>query len=93
VGKLARRAAQSLDLVDVDRFEQRLTGRKVTVERADSDPGPPGDLLERSVRAGLGEDAARSLDQLLVVAAGVGPFGRLEVGEGVGRADGVTPLA
>ncbi len=69
------RAADLLDLVDVQRLEQRLAIREVAVERSDS--RPPRD--ERSPRARwphpLGKRLTRRGQHLLVVAAGIGSLG------------------
>src|SRR5207302_11511472 len=50
-----------------DRLDERFARAEVAVERADADPGPPRDLLERRLDASLGEDLARSRDEELVV--------------------------
>ena len=50
------------------------------VERADSEPGPLGDLLERRRGALLGEESARGRDELLVVRARVGSLVSLRLG-------------
>ena len=71
-----------LDLVDVDGLEEGLSGGEVSVERADSDPGPIGHLLERCRGAFVGEEGAGSRHELFVVRARVGALRavRLELG-------------
>ena len=70
--ELLRRARHRLHLARVDRLEQRLPLREVAVERADADPGPLGDVLERGGGAFLGEGVAGCGDEGVVVPAGIG---------------------
>ena len=72
VGQVDGRAAQGVDLLDVDGLEQVLAGREVPVEGADPDPGPAGDVLQGGRLAVLGERLPAGGDQLLVVPPGVG---------------------
>ena len=74
-----RRPRHRLHLVDVDRLEERLARREVPVERPDPHAGPLGHVLERRGRPDLGERRARGSDELVVVAARVGPLGALEL--------------
>ena len=87
VGEVGGRAADGLDLVEVDGLEQVLARREVAVERADADLRAPRDVLERGRRAVLGEGLARRGDELLVVAARVRALGarrkRGDIGFGV----------
>ena len=46
-------------------------GGEVPVERGDAHPRAAGDVLQRRVRAALGEDLARGGEQRVVVARGV----------------------
>ena len=46
-----------------------MAGGEVPVERADPDPGPRRDLLERCGGAFLGEERARSRHELVMVCA------------------------
>ena len=62
-----------LDLVDVERLEQRLV--EVAVERADADPCAACYLLQRGGLTALGKRLARSREHLLVIAPRVGPAG------------------
>src|SRR5262245_1416844 len=70
--QLAGGAAQQVDLVAVRRLDERGARREVTVERADADAGAPRDVLQRGVRAVLGECLDRRPEQLLAVAPRVG---------------------
>src|SRR3954465_12239332 len=78
------RAADLLDLVDVERLEQRLAVGEVAVQRADPDAGAARDLLQRRRLAALGEGLARGGEHLLVVAPGVGALRAGEKGRGGG---------
>lgn len=57
-----------VDQLRDDLVDQRLAGGEVVVERADADPGPAGDLLQRGVQAARGEDLAGGGRQPLAVA-------------------------
>ena len=70
--QLARLLAQLLDPADVDGREEVLPRREVAVERADAHVRPPRDVLQRRVRAVLGEHIARGGDQRVEVAPRVG---------------------
>src|SRR5271165_3087033 len=59
-------------LLTVDRLDDRAAGRKMPIERADSDAGLPGDLLEADVGADLAERRLRRIDQPFAVAPAVG---------------------
>src|SRR6202011_2753353 len=64
----SRRAGQMHDLSTVDRLDNRVAGRKMSVERPDPDAGSPGDLFEADIRADFAERGLRRLDQTLAVA-------------------------
>src|SRR5947209_14347635 len=59
----------------IDRLEQGLTGGEMAVERADPDPGPASDLLQRGRGSPLGERIVRGHQHLVVVALGVRALG------------------
>ena len=84
VGKAGGRAADGLDLVEVDGLEQMLARREVPVERADADLRPPGDVLERRRAAVCRERLARCGDELLVVAPRVRALGARREGGHLG---------
>src|SRR3954447_13939854 len=69
------RAADLLDLVDVERLDQSLPVREVAVERADPDARAARDLLERRRLTTLGERVARGREHLLVVAQRIRALG------------------
>ena len=77
---LRRRAADLLDLLEVEGLQQRLPVGEVAVERADPDAGAARDLLERRRLAALGERLARGREHLLVVAPRVRALGAGEQG-------------
>ena len=53
------------------------------VERADSDPGPLGHLLERRRGALVGKERAGGRHKLVVIRARVGPLGALRLDLGL----------
>ena len=53
-----------VDVLGEDHLDERLARREVAVERPDPDARAAGDLLERRVRALLGEDLAPGCGQL-----------------------------
>jgi len=66
------RVTRAGQCVDDHRAEQRLAVGEPPVERRDADAGPAGDVVERHVRPALGDQLARSREQLFQVAPGVG---------------------
>ena len=71
-GQAIRRISQLLDLAAVDRLDNRVAGRKVAVEGADADAGPPRDLVQADLGSGAGERRLRRLEQKVAVAQRVG---------------------
>ncbi len=78
----------ALDLVDVDRLEQRLPVGEVAIQRPDPHLRAPRDLLERRRGPPFRECIARGRDHLVVVAPRVRTLGarRSELINGVGGA-------
>jgi hypothetical protein len=69
-GRLGR-GDHCLDVLGEDLLGEGFAGREVAIERADSDAGAAGDLLERGVGALLGEDVAPGRGQLGAVPGGI----------------------
>ena len=76
--ELGRRAAQIVDLVDVDGLEQGLPAGEVAIQGADPNLGAAGDLLQRGRGAALGERVPGGRDDLVVVTTRVARLGRWE---------------
>ena len=53
--------------------DERLLRREVAIQRADADAGAARDVLDLGVEPALGECRGRGRDDLLAIAAGVGP--------------------
>ena len=85
--ELVGRRADGQHLAAVDRRLQVGPGREVPVEGADPDPGPAGDVVERRVRAVLGERGGGRLEQLDAAAARVRAHLRARLVPAVGRGD------
>ena len=81
--EVVRRTRHRLDLVDVDRLEERLACREMPVERPDPDLRPFGNVFERRRRAVLGEDRARRRHELVVVPARIGALRALQLDIGL----------
>src|SRR5260221_9949676 len=64
--ELRGRVAETLDLVSVGGFEERLAGRIVPVERPDADAGRPRDAFEGGVRVLREREHGRGKDFVLV---------------------------
>ena len=63
--------AELIHFVPIDRLEQRLAGREVTVERSDADAGGFRYGFEAGVRAASAENVGGHFEQPLAVALGV----------------------
>jgi hypothetical protein len=63
---------EAVQRVAVDLLDQRIAGRKMPVERADSDTRRPRDLIQAGRGAGLGEARLGRVQQALTVALRVG---------------------
>ena len=67
-----RGVGQLLNLAAIDRLDDRVAGREVTVKRADPDTRPPRDLFEARLRPHFRERRLGRLEQPVAVALGVG---------------------
>src|SRR5438067_5144052 len=75
-GRLLRQANELREGVLEHRVDEVLLRREVAVERSHPDARMPGELLDRDLDAGAGEELPRARDEPLVVAAGVAAQGR-----------------
>ena len=70
--QVLRQLPELLHLPAIDGLEQRLARRKVAVERADADTGPPRHGFEARLRAAGAEDRLRRFQHALAIAERVG---------------------
>jgi len=61
-----------LGLIAVDRRNQRVAGRKMTVERPDPDTGGSRDLIEAGIRSFFGKGGLRLFEEAKAVALRIG---------------------
>ena len=66
-----------VDLIEIQRFEQLAATWEVAVERRHPDTGAPGDLCHRDLSVLLRESSAGDGEDLVTVALGLGPPGRV----------------
>jgi hypothetical protein len=72
IGHLVRRVGERGDLAEVERLDQVVPGREVAIQRADTDPGPTSDVLQRGAGAVFREGLAAGGDEGVEVASGIG---------------------
>src|SRR5689334_24584942 len=75
VAQVGGRAAERVDLLDVDGLDQVGARREVPVQRPDADVRAARDLLQRRRGVLLGERVTRRRDELVVVAPRIGAPG------------------
>ena len=71
-GKALPGGGELFDFAAIDRFDQGIAGREVAVERAGSNPGLTGDVIEAGARAVACEGLLGDLEDALAVALSIG---------------------
>ncbi len=83
--RLTSPCGEETELLTQELHQQRLFCREVAIDRADTDAGLSGDVVDLRVRPVLGENATRAFEDPLAIATGVGAQRALAMDQGVGH--------